>query len=147
MSLPKLPTPLDQVVTSEGYITPPWYQYFLAADFSVRTRVNLLTTATTAEYIPQGQVTVFASTPGVIHTLEDPEIGNETLLICSIGTTQAGSVTVRAATDVAIGPSGQTAFVFNTSASTYEYVKLLGASTSQYHILYRTTAVSVAASS
>jgi hypothetical protein len=95
----------------------------------------------------EGRVTVFASTPGVTHTLEDPTIGGETMLICSIPSTQAGSVTVAAATDVAIGPSGENALVFGTSASTYEYVKLVGTSTSQYYILHQTTNVSVAASS
>ena len=128
-------------------ITRSWYQYFLGSDNLTRTPVDLLTTESTASNIYQGHVTVFASTPGVVHILEDPQPGVETVLICNIGATQAGSITVAAATDVAIGPSGENALTFLTSLSTYEYVRLLGTSTGQYHILHQTTNVSVAASS
>jgi hypothetical protein len=147
MSSPKIPSPIDAVVATDGLITQPWYQYFMGSDPGWRTPVAVITTASTASNIYQGQITVMASTPGVTHVLEDPEIGFETVIICNIPTTQAGSITVAAATDVAIGPSGENALVFGTSASTYEHIKLVGTSTSQYHILHQTTNVSVAASS
>jgi hypothetical protein len=138
---------MESMVSSEGYITPPWYQYFMAADRAWRPRVNVLTTESTAGIVYEGAVTVFASTAGVKHTLEDPRIGGETVLICNVPSTQGGSVTVAAATDVAIGPSGENALTFLTSASTYELVVLRGTSTSQYYIEYQTTNVDVSASS
>jgi hypothetical protein len=152
MSAPKLPQPTDRMLdisTEDGTqaITPQWYQYFNAQDHGWRTRVDVLTTATTKERIRQNRVTVFSASAGVIHELDDPEIGFETTLICNIGTTRSASIIVRAATDVAIGPSGENALSFATSVSTYDHCRLVGTSTSQYHILYRTTGVTVVASS
>jgi hypothetical protein len=112
-----------------------------------RPRVDQLTTESTGSNIYEGRITVFASTPGVVHFLEDPRIGGRTVLICNVPSTQAGSVTVRASTDVAIGPSGENGLTFLTSVSTYEYVELVGTSTAQYHIINQTTNVSVGASS
>jgi hypothetical protein len=143
----KIPTPIEKMVTTEGYITQPWYLYMRVNDSVVQTPVNFVTTASTASNIYQGAVTVFASTPGVIHTLEDPKIGQRTVLICSIPTTQAGSIVVAASTDVSIGPSGENALTFPTSVSTYDSIELIGTSTSQYYILNQTTNVSVGASS
>jgi hypothetical protein len=104
---PKLPIPPEVLVTEEGWVTPPWYQYFLGQDKGWRIPVDFITTASTASNILSGRITVFASTPGVVHTLEDPEAGMETTLVCTVPSTQAGSITVRAATDVAIGPGGE----------------------------------------
>ncbi len=141
-----MPTPSDKLVTENQTITAPWYQYLLGVDPAAKTRVDVLTTATGASNIYAGKVTVFNSTPGTVHILEDPVIGSETTLICTVGSTQ-GNITVQAATDVNINPSGENALVFGTDASTYGYCKLVGVSTSQYHIMFRTTNVSIAASS
>jgi hypothetical protein len=144
---PKLPIPPEVLVTEEGWVTPPWYQYFLGQDKGWRIPVDFITTASTASNILSGRITVFASTPGVVHTLEDPEAGMETTLVCTVPSTQAGSITVRAATDVAIGPGGENALTFLTSVSTYDQVVLVGVSTSQYYIKKITAGVSVTASS
>ena len=146
MSRVKLPSPLE-VLTEEGLVSRPWYQYFKSQDRFNNPPVAVLTTETTAGIVLEGAVTVIASTPGVIHTLEDPRIGGRTVIIVNVPSTQAGSVIVRASTDVAIGPSGENALTFPTSASTYDFVELIGTSTGQYHILEQTTNVSVGASS
>lgn len=147
MDSPKLPSPGEGVVGEDGLVTRPWYQYMLGLDRWTRNDVNVVTTESTAGNIYNNRVNVVASTAGVIHTLETPHAGTRTLIIVNIPSTQAGSVTVAASTDVAIGPGGENALVFGTSVSTYEFVELIGTSTSQYHILTQTTNVSVGASS
>ena len=110
-----------------------------------RQRVDQLSTVA-GTTILQNRISILASTAAATHTLESPQVGTETTIVLTVPTTQA-MVTVAAATNVAIGPSGENALTFATSVSTFEYVKLVGTSTSQYHILFRTTGVSVAASS
>jgi hypothetical protein len=114
---------MEPLVDEDGLISRPWYQYMFSSDLRHRPRVDVLTTESTGSNIYEGRVTVFASTPGVTHLLEDPRIGGRTVLICNVPSTQAGSVTVRASTDVAIGPSGENGLTFLTSVSTYEYVE------------------------
>ena len=141
MSSPKIPTPIEPIATSEGFITQPWYSYLNAKES------NVIALSSTNGVIFNRGTTIITSTTTVPHMLDDPEIGLETTIVLTIPSTQASPVTVKAATDVAIGPSGENALSFDAAASTYEYVRLLGTSTGQYHILYRTTAISVTASS
>lgn len=143
MSGPKLPSPLEAVVDQDGLVTQPWYQYFNARE----TLGSIVTVSSTNGIAKEGCVTVITTTTTVAHLLDDPAIGNETTIIVNLGTTNSNPITVVGATDVAIGPSGENALSFASNASTYEYIKLLGTSTGQYHILYRTTGVSVTASS
>ena len=147
MSRIKLPSPLETISGEDGYVSRPWYQYFISQQKLDRPEVAIVTTESTSSVVYCDEITVLASTAGVVHELEDPRIGSRTVIICNIPSTQGGTVTVAASTDVAIGPSGENAVVFDTAASTYEYVELLGTSVSQYHILTQSTNVSVGASS
>ena len=145
----KLPSPLEPIVSSVdgGLISKPWYVYLYASDQLHRGVVATVTTESTKSIIRNYHVTVINSTPAVVHELEDPRPGARALLILSSSSTQAGSVTVAAATDVAIGPGGENALSFPTSVSTYDLVELIGVNTTQYYIINQTTNVSVVASS
>ena len=147
MSAPKLPSPIEKVVNQDDLINAPWYQYFLGADHAWRSRVNKVTTGTTAAVLRNKEISTITSSGAHAYTLEQPEPGCRATVVLSIGTTHAGPVTVVAATDVAIGPGGENALSFPTSASTYELVELIGVSSLQYYITNQTTNVSVVASS
>ena len=146
MTAPKLPSPID-ALTEENQITSPWYQYLLGADHTWRQRVNIVEAGTTTAIIRNREITELNTTGANSYTLERPDPGCRATIILTIGTTHAGPVLAVAATDVAIGPSGQNALSFPTSASTYDYVELVGVSTAQYYIAKQTTTVSVTASS
>ena len=145
----KIPSPLYPLVSTAdgGFISMPWYQYLYASDQLHRGIVSEVTTASTKSIIRNYHVTVFNSTPAVVHELEDPRPGARAVLVLSSSSTQAGAVTAAAATNVAIGPGGQNALSFPTSVSTYDLVELLGINSTQYYILNQTTNVSVVASS
>lgn len=145
----KLPSPVEPVVSTydQTLISKPWYQYFITADNMWRGAVEVLTTESTVGVIRNHHMTIFDSTPGVVHELEDPRPDTRVVIVCSMASTQAGSVTVAAATNVAIGPGGENALNFPTSVSTYDLVELIGANSTQYYIVNQTTNVSVVASS
>ena len=145
----KVPSPLAPLVSTSdgGLISTPWYQYFYASDQLHRGVVAEVTTASTKSIIRNYHFTVINSTPAVVHELEDPRPGARAVLVLASSSTQAGSVTVAAATDVAIGPGGENALSFPTSVSTYDLVELIGFNSTQYYILHQTTNVSVVASS
>ena len=138
----KIPTPIEQM-TTDGYITQPWYQYFNDADKENQV-VNL---DTTVGVVLNDRYTVITTTTTVQHILDRPEPGSRALIVLQIGATQGNAVTIAAATDVAIGPGGENALTYLTSVSTYDLIELAGASTLQYYIINQTTGVSVTASS
>jgi hypothetical protein len=47
MSVPKLPSPLEALISTEGLISTPWYQYFLAADNTMRDPAGTITITST----------------------------------------------------------------------------------------------------
>jgi len=144
---PGLPPIAVSIVDSKGNIASQWYHYLKAADTEWRGKTTITTTASTGTIISNEGVSIFTSTPGVIHILEDPTANVRKTLISVTSATQAGSVIVQAATDVSIGPSGENGLVFPTSISTYDLIELIGTSTSQWYIISQTTNVSVTASS
>lgn len=143
----KIPSPLEPVVTSDGVITKPWYQYHLTADHTWRSKVDVVTTASTASIIRNHHVTVIDSTPNVVHELDAPRNATRCIVICQVPSTQGGPVTVACSTDVAIGPGGENAINFPTSVSTYDLVELIGVNSTQYYIVNQTTNVTIVASS
>lgn len=143
----KIPAPTDPVTSSDQMITQPWYQYLFTADHLWRSHLDVVSTGSTKSIIRNHHVTVINSTPGVVHELESPREAMRCTIICQVPSTQAGSVVVAASTDVAIGPGGENAISFPTSASTYDLIELVGTESTQYYIVNQTTNVSIVASS
>lgn len=143
----KIPSPRDPLVDDEGFISKPWYQYMLTSDHLWRGKIDVRSTESTASIIKNHHTTIIDSTAGVVHELEAPRDAARCTIVCQIPSTQGGSVTVACSTDVAIGPGGENAIQFPTSASTYDLIELVGANSTQYYIVNQTTNVSIVASS
>lgn len=127
--------PANWPLTTGETITPPWYNYFRAADETWRVRLTVATTTGT-NVIPNNGITEVRLTSTTTHTLAPPEVGCRNVLIWTGPPgSSAGRVATPSTSIIIISSPGHAGGWILSFASTAALIEMVGLSTSRYHVV------------